>query len=57
MGIIKEFDEVMDDIEGNSLEDFQTIWDAAMETCATLAEESGEDHLAAEYRDHYKSHE
>jgi len=55
--MIKEFDEVMDSVEGNSLEDFQHVWDAAMETCATLAEENGQSSLADEYRDHYKSHE
>lgn len=55
--MIKEFDEAMDEVEGNSLEDFQTVWDAAMETCATLAEDNGQKDLADEYRDHYKSHE
>lgn len=47
---IKSFDEVMKDIEDNDLDAFKAVWNAAIETCATIADDCGEQQIAHEYR-------
>ena len=50
----KTFEEVMEGIEDNDLAAFEDVWNAAIETCAVIADHSLEHQLAHEYREYYK---
>jgi len=48
------FKEAIQEIEGNSIEDFEQIWNLAVEECARIADECLEGQIAHEFREYVK---